>query len=618
MKLSQKLLGLTGLAVADYACCPYDDYGIVDGDCGLSEKTPFDLPESPNWVNNMCKAWESNVDATYDGNDNCGAENWGGCGFQRHFAWGNQVALDAEFTKITMDLETDPNVAFNENSNSLIEREFDTPVDHFTVGGVPFLGGICKLFIPVNPDKITQVTVSGVHVNGQAQFPARIHKADENFDGTAYCFSVVNVQEFRTNTNGIGNGNVAGSQVQLVDGNAYQGGSDIFFGATSLQRQLGRDIGDFGEAAHDFETGDRTETMVEDGANFDVVAHFHYSVCQTGIWGDVDMQLTGDVGNGGTIDYPTDPDNNFSHAHTDLKDKRHNKAPIVTGGPYTQDGSYLTKSASEQLRWPNFGAWAGYNSMVACANVGSTDTDYWLHQNAERVAVLSVGSADFRSEIAGTTNCALAWAEYQFNIRQIGTKVVVCGPGQLPDADFDRCTWNWNYNAGANEFGTSNNGDPEGFFDRTDNLDFSVWSRKRRADVSRDEANEANQPVNADAVLTNPEFTMEFRDHDNNDLTVGDNLISLEQLSHTDSSGNTETGIEIDGLTIKVNCVNAYTNDGNNNQRDNFPSCFVGDEIHIKATYKPLVGTNKNRAFVSPWLTTVASVANTFPAIANP
>ena len=55
MKLSQKLLGLAGVALADYACCPYDDYGLPDTKCTeqLREKTPFDTGD---WQQNDCKA----------------------------------------------------------------------------------------------------------------------------------------------------------------------------------------------------------------------------------------------------------------------------------------------------------------------------------------------------------------------------------------------------------------------------------------------------------------------------------------------------------------------------------------------------------------------------------
>merc|ERR1711970_1476587 len=43
-------------------------------------------------MDNECMAWESNVDATYEGNNRaggCAPNNWGSCGFQRHFPWRN-------------------------------------------------------------------------------------------------------------------------------------------------------------------------------------------------------------------------------------------------------------------------------------------------------------------------------------------------------------------------------------------------------------------------------------------------------------------------------------------------------------------------------------------------
>lgn len=610
MKLSQKLLGLAGLAVADYACCPYDDYGIVDPNCGLTEKTPFNVPNpaaTDDWNNNMCKAWEANVDATFDGHDGgCAAENWGGCGFQRHFAWGKQVGIDSQFTSI----ELDTSVAFDGVFTTAdLTRTIAAGVNEYTVGGKPFLGGICKLFVPVAQNKITQVTVAGVHVSGKAVYPANLKKGATGFPGTAFCFSVVNIQEFKTNTNGVGNGNVAGAQPQVLKDNAYDFNEDIFgqAGVTSLQRQLGRAIGGFGDTVEDAAASADQDQMVEDGANFDVVAHFDSTICRS-VWTTVDMQLSPDS-RSGVLDYELDPAAaSFTHAHTDLQDKRHATAPIAAGGSYADLGTgYLTGNT----RWPNFGAWAGYNSAVLCANVGATATDHWLHQNSPRKPVMSVGSADFRSHIDdGTLDCAADnWAEYQFNVRQIGTGVIVCGPGQLPDTDSKRCTWNWNYNSGAS-FGAGSTSDAEGFFDRSENMDFAVWSRKRRGAVGRNDA-APGQPVNAAAVLTMPEFTFSFKSYKNGAITP-----VLTQLSHdvgaVDGTGvPTTTGIRVNNQKITVECVNSF--DGTNNQRDLFPSCFVGDEIHLKASYKPDIATEENRAFISPWLSTVTATAASFP-----
>merc|ERR1712080_316099 len=86
------LASLLGCAAADYACCPYDDFGVVNPGCPLTEKTPWAMtssnanPDPQGVANHICKAWEANIDATMEGNED--GDNWGGCGFQRHFPWG--------------------------------------------------------------------------------------------------------------------------------------------------------------------------------------------------------------------------------------------------------------------------------------------------------------------------------------------------------------------------------------------------------------------------------------------------------------------------------------------------------------------------------------------------
>lgn len=610
MKLSQKLLGLAGLAVADYACCPYDDYGIRATSCDLTEKTPFNEDGLGDWNNNMCKAWESNVDATYEGNDKCGWRDWGSCGFQRHFAWdvSDGIGAYANVQKVSVDTNADGSYDTDKNVG--------TGADQYTVGGKPFLGGICKLFIPVAKDYITQVSVSGVHVSGasQSQYPAQItvqnsSGTDETVTGTAYCFSVVNIAEFKTNTNGVGNGNVAGAQPGvLAPGGNYDGSNDIFLNplATSLQRQAGIDIGNFGDTVSAQSTTAQGE-MVEGGANFDVVAHFNYQICQglsgSKNWNTVDMQMAGDVNSGSPLDYPLDPTaTDFSHAHTDLQDKRHDRASLVSDGLYAVDGGnagYLANS----LRWPNFGAWAGFNSVVICANnVATISNPQWLHQGTARTVAMSVGSNGFRSQISGSVTCATdLWAEYQFNIRQIGTGVVVCGPGQLPDTDNSRCTWNWNYDSStAFGPGASTDSDPEGFFDRNDNMAVAVWARKRRAAVSRTEA-VGTQPVNAAAQLSTDEFTFTFKDQD--DTAIPTANIAITELS---DDNNVATGnIRVAANVVTVQCTNTYTSPGTN-QRDLFPSCFTGDEVHLKVNYRPNDYDQDNRGFLSPWFSLVS------------
>merc|ERR1712130_698976 len=87
--MGKLLASLLGAAVADYACCPYDHYGVVFDGCPLTEKTPWAMDDNNHdrWgvEHHMCKAWEANVDATFEGTEDY--DNWGGCGFQRHFPW---------------------------------------------------------------------------------------------------------------------------------------------------------------------------------------------------------------------------------------------------------------------------------------------------------------------------------------------------------------------------------------------------------------------------------------------------------------------------------------------------------------------------------------------------
>ena len=59
------LASLVAAASADYACCPYDEFGVVFAGCPLSEKTPWAIDPSnsnaadPHGVeHHMCKAWE--------------------------------------------------------------------------------------------------------------------------------------------------------------------------------------------------------------------------------------------------------------------------------------------------------------------------------------------------------------------------------------------------------------------------------------------------------------------------------------------------------------------------------------------------------------------------------
>jgi len=407
MKLSQKLLALGGVTLADYACCPYDDYGMPHDLCtnALPEKTPFSLES--DWRNGACKAWESNVDATYDGNDqSCGTnENWGSCGFQRHFPWnqvntedkrnrGCEVLLDtgtgsrshndgchcqgfgdavttaivcktdgsvtdcttddsaylaAQFTTpcyetdflgrrniqanklhldsaLTYSSASSGSLGFSYVADADLSTGSDSNSKLYNLAGVPFLGGVCKLFVPVPRTRITSVQIAGVHVSLEGAgsvFSAKV--ADENDGahsqndhvGTAYCFSVVNPAEALKNSNGIHNGNVAGGAL----------GTSTDFEAmvmkdpmTSLERQAGiepkfnffdgsddQNIGDqlinFNASGNN-NSAEKGEADSEVGANFDVVVHIHSEWCNSpSFWTVADMQLLGDYNNGNQ-DYP--------------------------------------------------------------------------------------------------------------------------------------------------------------------------------------------------------------------------------------------------------------------------------------------------------------------------
>lgn len=727
MKLSQKLLALGGVTLADYACCPYDDYGMPHALCtaALPEKTPFSL--ETDWQTGACKAWESNVDATYDGNDNgCdnnsnSNENWGSCGFQRHFPW-NQVQVenlrnrncevtydfatpaysgstgcncqggaDSETTIITCKTENtiagqgnaapaacstpynaadhggvgydllanticcDPNasnptfaddlttrvdcyrdcaaadvawladttptggnkpkcytsdflgrrniqdnslwldttatgptyaasaaeVTFSYTSNAAENTEGVSNALKYNLGGVPFLGGVCKLFVPVPMTRIVSVQIAGVHValHKQSVFPAKIgetatYTAGEDV-GTAYCFSVVNPAEgMYNNDNGIHNGNVAGGSV----GTGLPVGTfdplSMTNDMTSLTRQAGLEPNinffDGSDSAHiGTQLEDAAGTAAGDsevGANFDVVVHIHSEWCNSkSFWNYADMQLTGDFNNG-NMDYPINddvaddqlvatqlayeqtaaftgqPGTGFTHAHMDLMDKRNNMvasynnvyersvddSDVLTGYlnyPNSNDDAFLDAAGSpdatayaallatekaEYLRWPNAGAFAAFYSFVACANPphitdeASTPRDQvnefaMIYSKATEATSIAAGYASYGSETLEGRTLVMSQTDSDYrdescdtrtfrgNVRQVGNEVTVCGPGQLPDTDNKRCTWNWNYNAHEYTEGgwvkpKAHEGDAEEWFDRNDPHSFDMWStRKRRA-----------------------------------------------------------------------------------------------------------------------------------------
>jgi len=611
MKISQKLLGLAGVALADYACCPYDDYGLPDPTCvgtgGLSEKTPF---AGSDFQQNDCKAWEFNADATFDGSDACGVD-YGQCGFHRQFAWGSYEASasiqDPQNSNI-YGISNDWELSFGTDTDAAVLAGWDaTTVTKATadvypgtltadtrdqtkgwgIGNAPKLGAMCKLFVPVSPANIVQVQVAGVHKQGAsfAAYPAQFkHTAAATpVDGTVYCFSVVNPSEGDVNTNGVANGNVNGKGTGAI--------TDDFASSTSLERQAGlAPVKDW----NSYLTGAATTTIDGandlnnfDGANFDVVAHFSSDWCARGAVVNnaagkvVEMQQAGDA-NFNDNDY----DLTSNHAHNDIIEKRFADASYSA---YSVSGSYMTNVGSSLagLRWPNQGAWAGYHSVVTCAvTSGASNNNAWP-LNTARAYVMSVGSNDFRQGPTG----GCTGLKYRFNIRQVGDNIANCGPGQLPDEGGQRCTWNWNYSANA----AAGDNDPEDFFDRTDNMIFDTWAdntaRKRRAVgdgayVDHDNAVPSNAASSAPNVGT-VAFTFAFRDYAGNAISAS---------SITADASKYWTGLS--GTTATLQCSST----GSTPYRDNFPDCFFGDELHLTATYD---GSANARVRISPWFSTV-------------
>merc|ERR1712113_779009 len=164
---------------------------------------------------------------------------------------------------------------------------------------------------------------------------------------------------------------------------AWEGNVDAL---TQTERQAGVDSPLYGSPlAADQKTyqslignSNDATNIVSKGANFDVVAHFNHDFCTT-FWTEEDMQMPGDWGNGGTIDYP-DGTGTLSHVHTDTTDKRFASPAAVAlwNTRYTSDGSAMTAPSGGSVRWPNAGAYAGFYSFVACANPDTVD---YTHTN---------------------------------------------------------------------------------------------------------------------------------------------------------------------------------------------------------------------------------------------
>merc|ERR1712099_77494 len=657
MKLSQKLLALSGVALADYACCPYDDYGIPDGDCNVSEKTPFSADET--WNGNSCKAWEGNVDASFDGNDNncsSGEEDWSSCGFQRHFSWisANNVAENQVQTEFVLSLTGNQSGAFAGDGVPLAMNPSTSQSDGYSVGGSPFLQGVCKLFIPVTRGNIASVSIAGVHIsgNGDAAFDANVN--DNNtpasrtyeIDGTAYCFSVVNPSEFLSNYNGndlyLNNGNVAGFRSAAEEGDAAALANDPFDALTQTARQAGVESPLYGSPlAADQKlyedligSDDDASNIVTKGANFDVVAHFNHDFC-TGFWTPEEMQMPGDWGNndGGSVDYPDGVVGDITHVHTDTTDKRFVNPAATLGdmhdwnSRYTVSGSTMTSPSSAEVRWPNAGAYAGYYSFVACANPDTSDyghTNYskFIYIAGDNIGaeplctgnavasetqdclesplginqiVPSLGNSMWRYECENESAGGFFTPEMRFNLRQAGSNIRNCGPGTLPDTDDARCSWNWNFK-GHDENGSTATTDPEGYFMRSNPKAYAVWG-----------ASSENDNVaawgNPSAMTQSKAITVTINNRDGN---LGSGVATEAQL--TAVANDVPTKYIDGGAGTIANNVYSFTlkcNVAGGNVRDVFPDCYQGEEIHLSAEVSVPVDYDGDwiNVMADPWLT---------------
>merc|ERR1711868_138386 len=414
-----------------------------------------------------------------DGNKNDdNNDNWGGCGFQRHFPWNTGADTDGRLvTNPEASMHCKLGVftcAANANAQNnyktlMTQDQFgfnletsgfgDTGNNH--VFGKVTLGAICKLWIPVHRQHIDSVHVAGVHVKGGGELLTGDIPSGGNPDnidtfrqtvfngarvsnkivdgsantfalakassasGTAYCFSVVNIGEFtRNNMPGsnfnVMNGNVAGEDSGGMDMKLLQGrqdgnpnNPDYGDGNTNSQYPI-----NFGDSLN-FSNG--KGTIVEGGANFDVVVHFKSAWCIRH-WTMVDMQAWDDPttvsnrnhGDWGALveDYVLTDADPAHHHHTDAFDKRFNANVGICGCGHATTGvryadlpaidqnsvqatgckkqttdtncadtlnnyAAAVDSLAETYYWPNAGAWAAFYSFITCSN-----DDFMVYETA--------------------------------------------------------------------------------------------------------------------------------------------------------------------------------------------------------------------------------------------
>jgi len=703
------LASLLGCAAADYACCPYDDFGVVNKGCALSEKTPWamqnlNIDADPMGVeHHLCKSWEANIDATMEGNED--KDNWGGCGFQRHFPWG---MVQAELSAGTLVSTTQIQTTYEQCKMGMFDCSHETnPIANFykgfRVGGSggsmfhlekgPFagpsatnwvlgdvtLGGVCKLWIPVNVAAIDSVSIAGVHMNGgginKAVFSTDVCNTVDCLTstgvvaGTAYCFSVVNIGEFMEN-------NMPGSDHQVMNANVagkdLGGINPILLQSTDSAMDFTNDAGDlveFGSSIRPTNPSGGSTTMVEAGASFDVVVHFKSTWCIKH-WTIVDMQAVPD-NNSGVVDYPLADNGNGDpqHAHTDVADKRFN-GQIGICGCCKSDGltrhdlaASLTTTTAEScfactsciefnkyagqvpasMKWPNAGAWAAYYSFITCA-----DNTFMVYD------VLAAGSIDATTGVVTATATARDVVHSMFyndirhdhsnnhhntgdvrirgNFRQVGSEIQQCGPGII-DTNTQRCTWNWNFSTNSAVI------DAEEWFQQS-NPNFNTW--KNGDHVDRNDETDAFSSTTITKVVGRNTFAIIFgADSDLTVLTTGTGggsdptrLLTLDAAKYftasTDITTTATFTISAHTFTFTQWCLQSKL-DGNgapilaaglepnldalggaqSNFRDNFPDCYMGDEIHFEYAIAGASTTANNDQRISAWYSSVTATFDT-------
>ena len=264
------------------------------------------------------------------------------------------------------------------------------------------------------------------------------------------------------------------------------------------------------------------------------------------------------------------------------------------------------------------------------STTGAIDvTNGGVHTRTKRVAVHSMFYNDIRHDYSnahgGSGNILV-----RGNIRQVGTKIVYCGPGEirtdthdqspanggsnswLGESNFKRCTWNWNFHEGMTAVGNLASV-PEEWFSRSNPLNNVVWSGGADTDRHVDTNNGMQDHVSP--IVESVQFRITFQD----DTDAGPAVGTLTRTLRLDAAKyfteptkiDSNAAITTDGhqFTFTMMCLaspldgtgaqipqptpaNGIDNSqadiagigdtSGTNLRDIFPDCYMGDEIHFE------------------------------------